>query len=381
VIKLLLLLLFLCSSVFANIDESQDNSDSAPTEEIIQDSSTEQSQSLAPSKAIYLSYERVPERVLKGEVFKVTIKSLCVVKDFTDIAYELIGGQGVKLLSDTPSRNKDSKYYYETFYFLANSENAKLPDFKATLLNNNGALYRDAILEGQKLNIISLNPKNDFANIIADSFEIQEYKTTSYDATHNIIVFVATAKNCDISALKINGVKKQGIESISQSHLDSKITYYAIIDKKMDSLPISYFNLVKNKFIPINIPIIVSDDSVTTQSDLKPTNQSHEMLKMSIATAIAIVAFLIILWRKKYIYLVFIALPLIYIVYIGSPSKEVCIKAGSDIYLLPVTNGTVFETTTDEHDMQKEYEIKGWVKVQLQDKKIGWVRDEDICSN
>jgi hypothetical protein len=92
------------------------------------------------------------------------------------------------------------------------------------------------------------------------------------------------------------------------------------------------------------------------------------------------IAFLIILWRRKYVYLVFIIIPLLYIVYIGSPSKEVCIKGGSEIHLLPVTNGTIFETTADEQNMQKENEIDGWVKVQLNDKKIGWVKDENICS-
>jgi len=381
VIKLLLLLLFLYGSIFANIDDLRGTNDSATAEEIVKYSDLEEINIAPSSKVIYLSYQALPDRVLKGEIFKVTVKSLCVVKDFADITYELINAKGVKLLSNVPSRDKDSKHYYETFYFLATSENAKLPDFKATLLDYNNTPYEYTILEGAKLNVISLNPKNDFVNIIADSFEILEYKTTNYNTTHNIVVFVATATNCDITALKLDGVQKQGIESATGSYLDSKITYYAIIDKKIENLLMSYFNLTKNRFIPINIPIIVSDDSVTTQSDLKPRDQSHQMLKMSVAAAIAIIAFLIILWRRKYIYLVFIIIPLLYIVYVGSPSKEVCIKVGSEIHLLPVANGTIFETTTNEHKMQKENEIDGWVKVQLNDKKIGWVKDENICSH
>jgi hypothetical protein len=380
VIKLLLLL-FLYGSLFANIDDLQNANSPADTEEIVKDSDLEEVNIAPSAKVIYLSYEALPERVLKGEIFKVTIKSLCVVKEFTDITYELINGQGVKLLSNIPSRNKDSKHYYETFYFVATSEDAKLPDFKATLLDYNSTPYKDTILSGEKLNVISLNPKNDFANIIANSFEILEHKTTNYNATHNIIVFVAAATNSDITSLKLGDVQKQGIESFTGSYIDSRITYYAIIDKKVENLLMSYFNLVKNRFIPINIPIVVSDDSVTTQSDLKPTDQSHEILKMSVAATIAMVAFLIILWRRKYVYLIFIIFPLLYIVYVGLPSKEVCIKGGSEIHLLPVANGTIFETTTQEHNMQKENEIDGWVKVQLNDEKIGWVKDENICSD
>lgn len=371
-IKLLFIWLFFLGLAFVNVSAFERGADvDVPYEEPIEEA----------SKVLYLNFEKLPQRVLKGEVFPITIKTLCVIKDFSDIQYKLSNMQGLKLLSDTPSRVKDSKHYYDTFYFIATSQSAKLPDFEATLIPTNNKNYQSTHLSGEVLNVISLNPKSDFSNIIANSFEILEYKTTSYDATHNIVVFVATAQNCDISALKLNGVYKQGVESVTNSFTDAKITYYAIIDKKLQTLSFSYFNLIKNKFLFVNIPIIVNDDSVTTQSDLKPKDQSNEILKMGAAAVVALVAFIIILWRRKYIYLVFIALPLAYILSIALPSKEVCIKEGSAIYLLPMSNGTIFEQAPKEYHLQKEAEVKGWVKVQLQDQKIGWVKNEDLCSN
>jgi hypothetical protein len=88
-----------------------------------------------------------------------------------------------------------------------------------------------------------------------------------------------------------------------------------------------------------------------------------------------------ILWKKSYFYLIFIITPLAYIVYIGTPSKDVCIKSGTKIHLLPVHNGTVFETTSKEYNLQKQDFIKGWIKIELEDQKIGWVKNEDICSH
>lgn len=331
-----------------------------------------------PSKVLYLNFETTPHRVLKGEVFPITVKALCVVEDFEDIRYNLTNMRGLKLLSDTPSRVKDGKYYFDTFYFIATAQEAKLPNFEATLVGTQA--YQSTHLEGEALNVISLNPKSDFSNIIANAFDIQEFKTTSYDATHNIVVFVATAKNCDIGALKLSGVHKQGIESLTNSFTDAKITYYAIIDKSLQTLSFSYFNLEKNKFMLIHIPIIVSDDSVTTQSDLKPKDQSNDLLKMGAAATVALIAFIIILWRRRYIYLIFIVLPLAYILSLSLPSKEVCVKEGAAIYLLPMSNGTVFEQAPREYHLQKESQIKGWTKVQLQDQKIGWVKNEDLCS-
>jgi len=373
--SLLLVSFFLCISVFANTFGTP-NSDNFTNIE----KNTHYNNS---SKVIYLNYQEIPSRVLKGEIFKVTLKALSTVRDFVDITYDLSNSKGLKLLNDFPLREEDSKYYYDTFYFLATSNTLRLPDFTAILLNHNNNVqqYKTTTLSGQNLNVISLNPKKDFSNIIADAFEIIEYKTTNYNDTHNIVVFVATAKNCDISALKLNDVYKQGVESIVESYFDSKITYYAIIDKKIENLSFSYFNLSRNEFVQINIPIVVMDDSVTTQSDLKPKNQSHEMLKIAFAATITIILFFIILLKKKYIYLVLILIPLAYIVYTGIPSEEICIKKDSKIYLLPIANGTIFETTPNKYYLKKEDEIKGWVKVQLKNKKIGWVKNEDICSH
>jgi len=374
-----LLELFLFTTLIANATDLSDVNNSY-IEEQNQEIHLNKEETLSLPKVLYLSYEELPARVLKGEIFKVTIKTLSTVKDFVDITYELSDSEGVKLLSDFPSREIDSKYYYETFYFLATSDNIILPNFKATLLDYNNKEYKRTTLPGQELNVISLNPKKNFANIIAESFELIEYKTTTYDTTHNIVIFVATATNCDIAAFKLNNVYKQGIESVLESYFDSKITYYAIIDKKIENLRFSYFNIKKNKFVPINIPIVVSDDSVTTQSDLKPKDQSRERLKILIAGVVTLVGFAIIVWRKRYIYLIFMIFPLAYIIYIGTPSKEICIKQGSKIYLLPVANGTIFETTPSSYHLQEEGSTKGWRKVQLRNKKIGWVKNEDICS-
>ncbi len=331
-------------------------------------------------KVIYLNFQKLPQRVIKGEIFSITLKTLSTVQDFTDITYRLTNQKGLKLLSEYPYRDLDSKYYYDTFYFLTTSKYAVIPDFTATLHDYHGNIYKDTTLAGKKLNVITLNPKNDFSNILANSFELQEYKTTTYDDKHNIVVFAATATNCNIDSFKLQNVFKQGIESISESYFDSRIVYYAVINKEIENFTFSYFNLQKNRYLLLNIPIIVSDDSVTTQSDLKPKDQSRVQLKITIAAVVALISFIFILWRKKYIYLVFIIIPLVYIVYISKPSKEVCIKVGAEIYLLPVHNGTIFEKTTSEYHLQKEGNVKEFIKVKLQNKKIGWVKNEDTCS-
>ena len=356
--------------------------------------------SLFANKVIYMNYDEVPQRVVKGEVFSITIRALSTVRDFQNIEYTFSNQSGLEILNTIPYREQKGKYLYETFYFSVTESKAKLPDIEATLIpsdtystNQDNSIetidvdnyssdetYDTTVLIGAVLNVITLNPKKDFSNIIADTFELADYKTTSYDNHHNIIVLVATATNCNIDKMKFQGVFKQGIESVTKSHFDSRITYYVVINKKIENFSFSYFDLAKNKFVRMNIPIIVDDDSVTTQSDIKPKDQSRVVLKMQIAAGVAFVGFVIILWRKKYIYLVLILIPLIYIIYLSVPAKEICVKEFSQIHLLPVNNGTIFETTNSRQYFQKEGNTEDFVKVKLKNEKIGWVKNEDICS-
>ncbi len=334
--------------------------------------------SLFADKVLYLNYDKTPTRVIKGEIFPVTLKALSTLRDFDDIEYNFSNHPGLQILDETPVREQKGKFFYDTFHMLVTQSEAKLPDVNASIIA--AQEYNSTQIKGEKLNVITLNPKKNFSNIIANSFELQEYKTTSYDNQHNIVVFVATAKNCNIKTMHFNNVYKQGMESVTDSYDESKITYFVVIDKRLEYFTFSYFNLLKNHYELVSVPIIVDDDSVTTQSDLKPRDQSHDTIKMYIALTISIIGLIVILFRQKYIYLIFILLPLGYTLYLSIPEKKVCIKKGSNIYLLPVENGTIFETTPREYHLAKEGSVVNFTKVKLKNDKIGWVKNEDTCA-
>ncbi|MEA1983495.1 MAG: hypothetical protein U9N39_08115 [Campylobacterota bacterium] len=334
--------------------------------------------SLYANKVIYFSYDEVPQRVIKGEIFSLTLKTLSTVKDFDNIDYDFSNHYGLEILTESPQREKKGKYFYDTFYLLTTKSQAKLPDVRATLIASQE--YNSTVVHGEKLNVITLNPKANFSNVIANKFELLEYKTTSFDKEHNIIVFVAMANNSSINDIKFKNVYKQGIESINDSFVEAKVTYFLVIDKRIENFSFSYFNLLENRYNSITIPIVVDEDSVTTQSDLKPKDQSRQRLKMSIAAAITFLALVFLVIRKKYIYLLFLLLPIAYIAYLAIPDQEVCIKEGAQIRLLPVENGTIFETTSSKQRLLKEGQVQDFIKVKLKNERIGWIKNEDICS-
>jgi len=334
--------------------------------------------SLYANKVIYLSYDEIPKRVIQGEIFTVTLKALSTVQNYEDIIYEFSNARGLKILDEVPIREQKGKFLYDTFHLQSIAATAKLPDVNASLIASRE--YDSTFIKGKELNVIQLNPKQNFSNIVANNLVLKEYKTTSYDNTHNIIVFVLSGENTDIDALHFQNVYKQGKESSTNSYLTSKIIYFVVVDKNLEAFTFSYFNLLQNKFKLIEVPVIVDDDSVSTQSDLKPRDQSHDRQKMYIAAAIALLGFILVLLKRKVIYLVVIFLPLGYILYLSIPQKSICIKKGAQIHLLPVDNGTIFETTQTKIHLAKEGQTQNYIKVKLTNNKIGWVKNEDTCA-
>lgn len=338
----------------------------------------------APSgpQIVQLAYSNIPHRIITGEIFSVTVKSLSTDPNYQDISFTFENGSHIILIDDKTTQTKEGNYFYDTFYFQATSSNATLPDVVATAVDDSENTYPvPTRLSGQKLNVITLNPKEDFSNVIAEDFNLLTHKITSYDKNNNIVLFTATATRSDLSRMKILNVEKQGIESIDNSFMSPKITYYAIIKKGVESFDFTYFNLKDQAFEKISIPIIIDDDSVVTQSDLSPKDQQITGLKVTIAIIFLIVMFAFIVWKKKYKLLVVLILPIAYIVSVMKPSEQMCVKQNANVYLLPLKNGTIFYKTITEEKLEIEGESGDFKKVKLSSDKIGWIRNEDACSN
>ncbi len=332
-------------------------------------------------KVLYLNYDYIPKRVIKGGLFFITVKILSVIPDIEDIEYTLSNAKGLEILNDaTPFRKQEERYFYDTFYFRVTSTDVRLPDIKASIVDYFGISYKPTVLPGKTIEAIALNPRKNFSNIIAKDFKIKHYKTTTYDDLHSIVVFVAEAKQTFLADFHLNGVKSQGFESLSDSIESSRMIYYVVLDKKEENFLFSYFNMIKNDYIELNIPIIVEDDSVTTQSDLKPKDQSKQRLKIFIALGVVFFGVVMLLWRQRYIYIAFILLPAIYVIYLLIPQEQICIRENSTIRILPLQNSTVFEITQKRICLDKTGETKNFVKVELSNNKIGWVKNEDLCS-
>jgi len=323
-------------------------------------------------------YSELPQHAYIGEIVSVTVKLTPVELGSGNIEYTLQNDEGVRIFSETPRRKVKEDGVYDTFYFLVQSSSARLPDITATVTST-GAVSET--LTGSSLSASSLTPPESFAHILADRFEVINYKTTPYNNESNVVIFTAKASRCDIGSFSLPTAIKQGFESKIPNVGESQMTFYAIIPTGEETLNFSYFNLKKNRYESIVIPIIVDDDTVSTQSDLSPTDARHTELKLTGAGIAVAILFGLFYWRRQKFYLYVSVLPMFYLVYVLMPNEEICVKKGSPIYLLPINHGTIFEMTLQEDHFEAEKTVGDFTKVQLQNDKIGWVNKRDLCSN
>ncbi len=332
----------------------------------------------AQSSSVVLEHSNVPAHLYIGEVFPLTIKLTPVDVASGNIEYSLQNEEGIRVFSATPKRVVKTDGVYDTFYFLTQSNNVRLPDITATVTST-GA--ESNAISGTSLVASTLTPPETFANVLADSFKIIDYKTTAYNQESNIVVFTATAQRCNIGTFSLSNAIKQGFESKLPNVETSQITYYAIIPNTQQTLDFTIFNLSKNRYELVSIPIVVDDDTVSTQGDLSPTDSRHTELKVGAAAILGVIFISLYYWRRQQWYLAASVAPLFFVVFTLLPNSSVCVKKGAPLYILPIKNGTIFEVTMEETNIEAENKIGDFTKIRLDNKKVGWVNKRDICSN
>jgi hypothetical protein len=325
-----------------------------------------------------LQFTNLPTHPYVGEIIAITVKLTPIDTASGNIEYTLQNEQGIRIFSDTPRRSVKEDGVYDTFYFLAQSSEIRLPDITATL-SATGATSETLI--GTTLSGSILTPPSTYANVLADKFEIVTYKTTPYNNESNVVIFTVKASRCNISDFSIPNAIKQGFESKLPNVGESQMTYYAIIPNTEQNLNFSFFNLKNQRYESLVIPIVVDDDTVSTQSDLSPTDERHTTLKVGAAAVVSVILFALFYWRREKGYLYASVLPMFYIVFALLPNQNVCVKKDAPIYLLPIKNGTIFEMTLQEEHLEAEKEVGEFTKIHLTNDKVGWVNKRDICTN
>ena len=358
-------------------DESGDifsNSDLQTQEEPIDEG-------LIAQKEIFLQYLSYPKRVYVNEHFYIDIKAIITKPDLKSIATSFVGGKRYKILNPNATWQKiENKIYQNRYYFKLLDKSASLPHLTITATNQNQDRSQETI-EAKPINIIELKSDEYFCNVIASKFEILSHHEKRYDEKQNIVLLEINASMSNLEDMHLGYANREALDKF-EDRLDSQSIYYvAIIPNYLKEFKFKYFNQTQNQFVRVKFPIIIADQSISTQTNLNPKKSKYYTYKIAILFAIALVLFLIFLRYRSILALLLALGLLIWTVYTKVLTQSVVLKEGTKIRILPVENSTIFYKNAQVVKVKVLHKKRGYLKVILPNQKIGWVKEDDIAKN
>ncbi len=246
--------------------------------------------------------------------------------------------------------------------------------FKADKQNKIIEIYNNEQNETINLNkIIKIKnlPKIDhFSGVLANNLKIINPISSKYETNKTILSFTIKCKNCNLRDFNLS--KKENLKVLS----NNEATFYIILPKNKKELTFYYYNLLQNKFDKIEIPIILKENTISTQTNINPNENKFFTplnLLLLILTAIGLVVFLI--YQRVWL-LIF---PLLFIVLIliqFLPKGEVVLKKGTKLQILPTQNSTVFYIVKKKKKVKILNKRGNYLKVKINN-KIGWVYENN----
>jgi len=211
--------------------------------------------------------------------------------------------------------------------------------------------------------------------------KLLNYEAVQYNKNSNLVVLKLEGEVANLEDFSLPFAKKEGIKKLDVRFPKTTLIYYAIVPATISSIKFYYFNTSTTEFKPMTISIKVEDETVSTQSDIRPSEDKNKKIKIALIAIATLLLLSLYVWKKSILALIFAALFFFYGVYLLIPIEKVCVKKGSKIYILPTKQSTVFEISKAKKVYEVLNHVGKYVKIKLSNERVGWVKNEDICKN
>jgi len=319
-------------------------------------------------------YSYMPKKVYENQLFAVTIIAHGeAAKSKPQFTFDT--SSKIQPLFKKPLAVQNGPDSFYTFYFKASNVDIRIP--KLFISSENG----EASIEPNTIFIKTLKQREDFCQVLAADMKIKNSQVSNYDEKSHIVTLSMEAFEANLEDMHLNNVQESGVESLNRNNAKVEAEFYVVLPVEEKLLKFTYFNTIKKQYVFLEVPVVVADASVTTQSDLNPKEDSFEKLKKY--TFMFLVGFflLMFLFRRDFFYLVFGVVSLITLLTFYIPHKKICVKQGASLYILPTQTSTVSTRIDEKLDTMLLSDRKGFKKVEYKDGIIGWVKNEDLCDN
>ena len=318
-------------------------------------------------------YSYIPKKVYENQLFPITILEIGSGNKTPHFSFDATEKNQPIFKKPLVVENGSDSFY--TFYFRADRNIFHLPALH--IRESNSTIDIEAV----DIPVVPLKPRRDFCGVLAADMKIKTSQASTYDGKNNLITLSIEAFEANLENMKLSDVHEDGIENIKRKNAKVTGEYYAVIPQKQKNIKFTYFNTIKGQYVFLQAPVVVTDFSVSTQSELNPKDDSFNKAKKTIFTALALVFLLLSLWKKDFFYLILAVISLVTLLTFFSPGKKICIKQGADLYILPTPISRASTKIDEETTAPLLGKRSNYYKVEYKKGMIGWIKDEDICKN
>ena len=318
-------------------------------------------------------YSYMPKKVYENQLFPVTVIDTTHREDHPQFEFDT--SSDIQPLFKQPLVVSNGSDRFYTFYFKASKTDVHIP--RLFIVSDS----QDISLDPQTISLGTLKSREDFCAVLAADMKIKNHQVSNYDEEHHLVTLSLEAFEANLEDMKLNHVEEYGIEHLKRDHAKVEAEFYVVLPQDQKLLKFTYFNTIKKQYVFLEVPVELEDDSVTTQSDLNPKEDSFDKLKKYTFITLVLFFFLMFLIRRDFFYLVLATVSLITLLTFYIPHKHICIKQGAPLYILPTKTSTMSTKVDQKFDTMLLGEHGDFKKVEYKKGIIGWIRNEDLCEN
>ncbi len=318
-------------------------------------------------------YSYIPKKVYQNQIFAITILEIGSKNQNPHFSFDSESANQPIFKQPLVVKNGNDTFF--TFYFKTYSRDFFLP--KLTI---SGA-SEDHTLASTNIPISTLKYREDFCAVLAADMKIKTSQASTYDENNNLVTLSIEAFEANLENMHLNAVIEDGTENIKRNHAKVKAEYYVVVPATQKSIKFTYFNTIKGQYVFLGAPIVIRDYSVSTQSELNPKDDSFDKVKKMAFVGFVIFFSLLFLWKRDFFYLILAVLSIITLLTFYAPKKEICIKQGTPLYILPTYTSRISTKVDNDFTTALLGERAEFNKIEYQNGIIGWVKNEDLCKN
>ncbi|WP_260604740.1 SH3 domain-containing protein [Campylobacter sp. MIT 99-7217] len=318
-----------------------------------------------------------------GEVFSINLQAITNENTLFDFKLEFSKSNDLEFLNPKVKWQKDGNTYQTTLYFQAHSANANLSQIIVSLTRNND-IFQSSILNLNPIEFKRVDVDKNYSQIVAKNLEVSLFKTNYFDDKNLVMIIHLKAQNANLKYFKLKDpqILQQRVDNIQGDFNASSAYYSAVFEPSKQNIEFSYFNTQTQKLENINLKVEISDDDeISTQTDLNPKNNDLNFYKQIALWVLAGICALVFVLRKNYYFFVAALIFFILSFLVDTTTHKQTLKANTKAKLLPTSQSTSFYISDKEEEVQVLNTRQDYVKILLEDGKIGWVHKDDLLKN